>query len=37
LAALLQAGWARLKNDPESSGKLDLLHRSLRSKSPSTN
>jgi tyrosine-protein kinase Etk/Wzc len=35
LAALIQAAWARLKEDPESSGKLDLLHRSLRSKSPS--
>jgi len=34
LAAFVQAGWARLKEDPESGAKLDLLRRTLRSKSP---
>jgi tyrosine-protein kinase Etk/Wzc len=34
-AALLQAGWARLREDPESSSKLDLLRRALRTKHPS--
>lgn len=32
LLALFQAGWARLKDDPESSAKLALLKRILRSK-----
>jgi uncharacterized protein involved in exopolysaccharide biosynthesis len=32
LAALLQAGWAHLKEDPEAGAKLDLLRRSLRSR-----
>jgi len=32
LAALVQAGWTRLKEDPESGAKLDLLRRTLRSK-----
>ena len=36
LTALIQAGWARLKEDPESGGKLDLLRRALRTKHPST-
>jgi len=36
LAALVQAGWARLKRDPESSSKLALLRLALRSKGPST-
>jgi len=36
LAALVQAAWARLKEDPESGSKLDLLRRALRSKHPST-
>lgn len=31
LIALAQAAWARLKEDPESSGKLDLLRHALRS------
>jgi uncharacterized protein involved in exopolysaccharide biosynthesis len=35
LVALVQAGWARLKEDPESSGKIDLLRHALRSKSQS--
>jgi tyrosine-protein kinase Etk/Wzc len=34
LVALAQAGWARLKEDPESSAKLALLTRTLRSKTP---
>ncbi len=37
LAALVQAGWTRLKEDPESSGKINLLRHSLRSKGASTN
>jgi uncharacterized protein involved in exopolysaccharide biosynthesis len=36
LAALVQAGWTRLKEDPESRGKLNLLRLALRSKGPST-
>jgi uncharacterized protein involved in exopolysaccharide biosynthesis len=36
LAALLQAAWARLKENPESGPKLDLLHRALRGQSPGT-
>jgi uncharacterized protein involved in exopolysaccharide biosynthesis len=36
LAALVQAALARLKEDPESGSKLDLLRRALRSKHPST-
>ena len=32
LTALMQAGWSRLKEDPESSGKLNLLRHTLRSK-----
>jgi hypothetical protein len=35
LVALVQTGWARLKEDPESSGKIDLLRHALRSKSRS--
>ena len=34
LAAFIQAGWARLKEDPESGPRLALLRRTLRSKSP---
>jgi tyrosine-protein kinase Etk/Wzc len=36
LAALLQAGWAHLKEDPEAGAKLALLRRSLRGRSHST-
>jgi uncharacterized protein involved in exopolysaccharide biosynthesis len=36
LTALVQAGWTRLKEDPESSGKLNLLRHTLRSKRIST-
>ena len=32
LTALVQAAWSRLKEDPESSGKLNLLRHTLRSK-----
>ncbi|HVT95874.1 MAG TPA: GNVR domain-containing protein, partial [Acidobacteriaceae bacterium] len=35
LAALVQAGWSRLKEDPEARGKLSLLRHALRSKSSS--
>lgn len=35
LAALMQAGWSRLQEDPEASGKLSLLRHALRSKSAS--
>jgi tyrosine-protein kinase Etk/Wzc len=34
LLAFLQAGWTRLKEDPESGAKLDLLRRALRSRHP---
>lgn len=36
LAALAQAGWGRLKEDPESSSKLDLLRHALRKRRPPT-
>jgi uncharacterized protein involved in exopolysaccharide biosynthesis len=36
LVAFLQAAWARLKEDPESGSKMDLLRRTLRTKQPST-
>jgi tyrosine-protein kinase Etk/Wzc len=35
LVALAQAGWARIREDPESSDKLELLLRALRSNHPS--
>ena len=35
LTALAQAGWARLREDPESSGKLDLLRHAFRGRRPS--
>ncbi len=37
LVALVQAGWTRLKDDPESRGKISLLRHALRSKGSSTN
>ena len=37
LVALVQAGWTRLKDDPESRGKINLLRHTLRSRGASTN